>query len=238
MGGGRRDGARLHDRLRRGRARLARRRPALGARRVRARLDPRALADARARADPARRRARRAARPLLAARARHHRRAVEPGALPLALRARRRRPLPDHQLLRRHRGRRLLPLAHARGADQVVLARRAGAGDGDGRRRLGGPLGARRGRRARLPQAVPRDDARLLARPASATSTRTGGGCPGSGCTATGPPSTRTATGSCTAAPTTRSTSPASGSGLPSWSRPWSRIRRWPRRRPSACRTR
>ena len=79
------------------------------------------------------------------------RRAVEPGAVPLALRARRRRPLPDHQLLGRHRGRRLLPLAHPRGADQVVLARRACAGDGDGRRRRGRALGARRGRRARLP---------------------------------------------------------------------------------------
>ena len=44
-------------------------------------------------------------------------------------------------------------------------------------------------------------------------------GCPGSGCTATGPRSTRTATGSCTAAPTTRSTSPASGSGRRSSSR-------------------
>ena len=39
----------------------------------------------------------------------------------------------------------------------------------------------------------------------SATSTRTGGGCPGSGCTETGPRWTRTATGSCTAALTTRS---------------------------------
>ena len=73
--------------------------------------------------------------------------------------------LPDHQLLRRHRGRRLLPLAHARRADQGVLARRPGARDGDGRRRRRGPLGARRGRRARLPAAVPGDDARLLARP-------------------------------------------------------------------------
>ena len=46
-----------------------------------------------------------------------------------------------------------------------------------------------------------------------------------SGCTATGPRSTRTATGSCTAAPTTRSTSPASGSGRRSSSRRRSRTR-------------
>ena len=52
------------DRLRRGRARLARR-PALAARRGRARDDPRPLADARPRADPARRPA---GRPLVAAR--------------------------------------------------------------------------------------------------------------------------------------------------------------------------
>ncbi len=41
----------------------------------------------------------------------------------------------DRQLLGRHRGRRLLPLARAVGADQGVLARRAGARDGDGHRR-------------------------------------------------------------------------------------------------------
>ena len=113
-----------------------------------------------------------------------------------------------------------------------------GARDGDGRRRRRGPLGSRRGRRARLPAAVPGHDARLLARLASATSTPTGAGCPGSGCTATGPRSTRTATGSCTAAPTTRSTSRASGSGRPSSSRRWSPTRRSPRPPRSACRTR
>ena len=157
VGGRRRDGARLHGRLRRGRARLARGGSPVGARRAGARVDPRALADAGARVDPARRRAGRAARPVFLARARHDRRAVEPRALPLAVRARGRGTLPDHQLLRWDGGGRVLPLAHAGGADQGVLARRAGAGDGHGRRRLRGAAGARRGRRARLPQAVPRE---------------------------------------------------------------------------------
>ena len=37
---------------------------------------------------------------------------------------------PDRQLLRRHRGRRVLPVADARRADQAVLARRPGARHG------------------------------------------------------------------------------------------------------------
>ena len=85
--------------------------------------------------------------------------------VPLAVRARRRRPLPDHQLLWRDGGRRMLPLADAGDPDQGGLARRACARHGDGRRRRRGALRARRGRRARLPQALPRDDARVLARP-------------------------------------------------------------------------
>ena len=101
-----------------------------------------------------------------------------------------------------------------------------------------GRLGARRGRRARLPEAVPRDDARVLARPGALPRHLLAAACPGSGCTATGPRSTRTATGSCTGAPTTRSTSPASGSGPRSSSPQSSRTRRLPRLRPSACRTR
>ena len=75
-----------------------------------------------ARADPARRAADRS---LVAAHDRHHRRAVEPRPVPLALRGGRRRALPDHQLLRRDRGRRVLPVADARDPDQGVLARRA-----------------------------------------------------------------------------------------------------------------
>ena len=155
-----------HDRLRRGRARLADARPALAHGRAGARHVARPLADARARAAPARRSD---ARPLVAAHVRDDGRAVEPRAVPLALRERRRLARADHQLHGRHRGRRLLPLADARRADQGVLGRRAGARHGDGRRRRRRQLARRhrRGRRARLPQAVPGHDARLLARPAS-----------------------------------------------------------------------
>ena len=77
---------------------------------------PRRVADADPRADPrtgeepvAR------ARPVVAADPRLDRRAVEPGALPLVLRARSAAArLPDHQPVRRHRGRRVLPLAACR----------------------------------------------------------------------------------------------------------------------------
>ena len=70
-----------------------------------------------------------------------------------------------------------------------------------------------RGRRARLPQAVPRDDARVLARSGALPRDLLEPASRACGCTATGPRSTRTASGSCTAAPTTRSTSRASGIG-------------------------
>ncbi len=81
-----------------------------------------------------------AARPLLPARDRDDRRAVEPGSLHVAPRAGRPRALPDHQLLGRHRGRRLLPLADAGRPDQGVLGGRPRARDGDGRRRRRGPV--------------------------------------------------------------------------------------------------
>ena len=74
--------------------------------------------------------------------------------------------LPDHQLLGRHRGRRVLPLA-ARRPSRSRRARSAGPRSGwrwTSSTRTGRSV-ARRGRRARLPQAVARDDARLLARP-------------------------------------------------------------------------
>ena len=81
-------------------------RPAVEPRRGGACVDPRLLADA----DPRARAARRPdAGPLVAADHRHDRRAVEPRPLPLAVREGRRRPLPDHQLLGRNRGRRMLP---------------------------------------------------------------------------------------------------------------------------------
>ena len=103
--------------------------------RVGAGLGARDLPHPHARADPARR-AR--GRSFVAAHDRHDRRAVEPGAVPVALRRGRRRPVPDHQLLGRNRGRRLLPVAHARDPDQGLLGRRACARDGDGRRRRRG----------------------------------------------------------------------------------------------------
>ena len=151
----------LDARLRRGRARLAGR-PAVEADRVGAGIGARYLPHAHPRSDPA---GGAADGPLVAPDDRHHRRAVEPRAVSLALRGGRRRALPDHQLLGRDRGRGVLPVADAGHPDQGLLARGPCARDGNGRRRLGGQLRARRGRRARLPQAVPRDDARLLARP-------------------------------------------------------------------------
>ena len=53
-------------------------------------------------------------RPVVPAHLRHDGRAVEPRAVPLALRGRRRVARAGDQLLGRHRGRRLLPLAHRR----------------------------------------------------------------------------------------------------------------------------
>ena len=92
-----------------------------------------------------------------------------------------------------------------------------------------GPLARRhgRGRRARLPQAVPRHDARLLARPRAVSRHVLAPLSRRSGRTATGRRSTRTATGTSTAARTTRSTSPASASARPSSSRRRSGTRPW-----------
>ena len=66
---------------------------------------------------------------------RHHRGALESRPVPLAVRQGGRRPLPDHQLLGRDRGRRVLPVPHAGDSDQGVLRRRARYRHGDGRRR-------------------------------------------------------------------------------------------------------
>ena len=118
---------RRHARAVRRRARLSRTRPAVGVRRAAPRERARRVADAHPRADGARRRAGPRARPLVAARARVDRRAVERGSVALVLRGGRRGPVPDHQHLRRHRGRRVLPLAARRRADVGVLARRSRA---------------------------------------------------------------------------------------------------------------
>ena len=135
-------------------------RPALAAGRGGARDDARRLADAGPRVDPEGRAGRRS---LVAPRRHDDRRAVEPRPVRLAGRARlRRRADSDREHLRRHGGRRLLPLGHADGADEAGLARVPRARPGDGRLRAGRRAGARRGRRARLHAALAGDDARDL----------------------------------------------------------------------------
>ena len=108
------------------------------------------------------------ARPLVAARARVDRRAVERRPVALVLRRRRRRPLPGHQHLRRHRGRRVLP--RRRTSSQPIspcslggpaLGMAVDVFDDDGQ------LGARRGRRARVHEAVAGDDPRVCTGPAA-----------------------------------------------------------------------
>ena len=108
-------------------------RPALGVRRAAPGQRARRLADADPRADGARRRARARARPLVAADPRLDRRAVERRSVAVVLRRGRRRPVPDHEHLRRYRGGRVLPLAARRRADLGVLARRSRARHGDRR---------------------------------------------------------------------------------------------------------
>ena len=100
------------------------------------------------------------------------------------------------------------------------------------------PSGARAGGRAGRHAAMARDDRRASGRTPRATRRLTGRAGRTCGRMATGPSSTRTASGSSTAARTTRSRSRASGWGPPRWSRCWSVIRRSRRRPPSACRTR
>ena len=132
-------------------------------------------------------------------------RAVEPRPVRLAERARlRRRADPDREHLGRDRGRGMLPGGEHAGADEALLAGISGTRPGHGRLRRRGPTAPRRGRRARLQAPLAGHDARHLAAIPSATWRPTGGGSRASGLTATGPRSTRTATGSCTAAPTTR----------------------------------
>ena len=100
------------------------------------------------------------ARPVVAARPGVDRRAVERRAVALVLRRRRRRPVPGHQHLGRHRGRRVLPVAARRAAAVAVLARRPRARHGRRRVRRRRPTGARRGRRARVHEAVAGHDPR------------------------------------------------------------------------------
>ena len=90
--------------------------------------------------------------------------ALEPRALPLALRRGRGGQAADHQHLRRHGSRRLLPDALPGRGDKGVLARRGVARDGCGRvRRSGEPGPGGRGR-ARVQARLARYDARNLGR--------------------------------------------------------------------------
>ena len=104
-------------------------------------------------------------RPVVAARLGFDRRTVERRAVVVVLRRRRRRPLPRDQHLGRHRSRRVLPVAARRAAAVAVLARRARARHGGRRVRRRRPLGARRGRRARVHEAVAGHDTRPVAGP-------------------------------------------------------------------------
>ena len=230
--------ARRAARALRGRARLPGPGPAVVARRAPPRHPPGPLPHRHPRADGPRRGAGPRARPLVAARPRLDRRAVEPRPVVVVLPRGRRGPLPDRQLLGRDRGLGRDRVRQRARADQAGVVLRAVHRDRGGRRGRGRRVGPRRGRRARHPRADARHDPRLLARPASATRRRTGRASPARGSTATGRASTTTASGTSTAAPTTRSRSPASASGRPrSRARPCPIRRSWRRPR-SACRTR
>ena len=150
----------------RGRARLARARPRVGVGRAPRRERARRLADADPGAEDRGRRASRQARPLEPARLRLDRRAVEPGALPLAVRGRRRAAGCRSSTS---------PAAPRSGAcfltpypvEEIKVCSLGGASHGmdidvfdpDGQ------PGARQGRRARLQAAVARHDPRHLGRP-------------------------------------------------------------------------
>ncbi len=147
----------------RGSAEPPRPRPVVGDGGTPRRHHARRLAHAHPRADPQRHRTGSLARPLDAAHPGVDGRAVEPRAVPVADGGGRRRPVPDHQPVRRHRGGRVLPLAAADHGAEGVHAPRPGARDG--RRRVGRGRdagGARAGGGAGLQAAVARDDAGRL----------------------------------------------------------------------------
>ena len=132
--GGRRRRVRRDRCLRGRRARLSGG-PHLEADRVRARDDARRFPDTRTRAHPERRPA---GRHVHVEGDLHDRRAVESRSVPLVVREGRRRQCDaDRQLLRRHRGRGVLPHDLLDGADQAGRARVPGAWPGHGRVRAG-----------------------------------------------------------------------------------------------------
>src|SRR3989442_10824642 len=157
-------GARRDRRALRRRARLPQARPAVGARGASPDHRDGALADGGARADASRPRAPACPRSVVAPHTRIDGRALEPRALPLALRARRSRSRADHQLHGRHRDLRRHPRVLPDHAAQAVLLRRPHPRNGRRRVRREWPAGARPGRRAGGHQDVARDDARVLAR--------------------------------------------------------------------------
>ena len=149
----------------RGRARLARARPRVGVGRAPPRERARRLADADPGAQDRRRRAPGEARPLEPARVRLDRRAVEPRALPVAVRGGRRRARCRSSTSR------AAPRS-ARASSRPIRSRRSRSARSAARRTAwtstcstDGQPGARRGRGAGLQAAVAGDDARHLGRP-------------------------------------------------------------------------
>ena len=113
----------------------------------------------------------------------------------------------------------MLPLAARRRADLAVLARRSRARLRRRRVRRRRPAGARRGRRARVPRAVAGHDARAVEGPRALPRDVLVALARRVVARRLGLDRRRRASGSCTAAPTTRSSSRASGSVRPRWRR-------------------
>ena len=149
----------------RGRARLPRSGPAVVARRAPPGHPPGPVADRHPRADGPRRGAGPRARPLVAARPRLDRRAVEPRPVVVVLPRGRRGPLPDRQLLGRHRGLRRDRLGQPARADQAGLVLRAVHRDGRGRRGRDAVRRSAARSASSSSGADARHDPRLLARP-------------------------------------------------------------------------
>ena len=141
-----------------------------------------------------------------------------------------------HQLFRRHGNLRRNRDGQRADADQTLRVFGPAARNGGGCRRRKRKVRARPGRRTGHSPAVDRNDARLLARSANATSKLTGRVSRTCGCTAIGPRSIKTDFGTFSAAPTTRSKSPANASVRPKSNQFSSRTRPSAKRPRSACR--
>ena len=143
-------------------------------------------------------------RPLLSPDPRLDGRALEPRSLPVVLRGGRQGRAADHQPVRRHRGRRLLPLAPSDQPARAVHAARPGARDG----RRGVPSRRDRGRTREVGELVCRRPWPSMTRGLRGDPERYLDAYwrrfPASGATATGRASTGRVPGSCTVAATTR----------------------------------